>query len=81
LINFLLWLVHKEAVSDGFREPPAQPEVLAKPISPRRGAQNFGEAVGSGGNVGRSAARRVTGISRERGASLARAGLERLEPS
>src|SRR5690348_4424226 len=80
-IDFLLRRVQSEAVSDSFREPPAQPEVFAKPISPRRGAENFGEANSSGGNVGRCSARRVTVTGRERGAPLARVRLERLEPS
>ena len=53
-INFLLWRVQCEAVSDGFRKPPAQAEVFAKSVSPRRGAQNFSEAAGAGGNVGRN---------------------------
>src|SRR5690242_19869106 len=80
-INFPLWCLQNEAVSGGFREPPAQREVFAKPISMRRGPQNFREALGSRWNVGRCATWRLTGIGSERAASLARAGLERLEPA
>ena len=79
-IDFVFRRVQCEAVSDGFREPPAQAEVFAEAIASGRGAQNFGEAVGARGNVGRESTRRIASLGSERHSALAWAGLERLEP-
>jgi hypothetical protein len=40
-IDFVFRRLQSETVSDGFREPPAQAEVFAKSVSPRRGTRRW----------------------------------------